>query len=59
MKKLFKIVPLGPGVEMKIRPTEDGQGFEILISGRFRSGENEQATIKQIQGFWETLDIDA
>lgn len=54
-----KIIHLGPCVEMRIKATEDGQGFEVSIKGRFRSDESESGIVERVQKFWETLDIDA
>jgi len=52
-------VDLGPGVVMNIEPTKDDMGFEIEISGSFRSGDSLEDTVRQIKNFWKKLDIDA
>jgi len=54
----IKRINLGPGVQMSIKDTKDGQGFEIKIEGTFRSGNDMEKTIEEIQYFWNKLDID-
>lgn len=49
---------LGPGVMGSIRETDDGQGFEIDIQGSFRSGNDIDKTIKDLQEAWKKIDID-
>lgn len=49
---------LGPGVVCTLKTTKDKQGFEIELSGSFRSGNDIEQTAKDIQDAWDKIDID-
>jgi len=49
---------LGPGVVCTLKTTKDNQGFEINLSGSFRSGNDLEQTVKDIQDAWSKIDID-
>jgi hypothetical protein len=50
---------LGSGVICYLKETKDEQGFKIKLEGSFRSGNSIEDTQKQLEKFWNTLDIDA
>jgi hypothetical protein len=49
---------LGPGVVCTLKETKDKQGFEINLSGSFRSGNDLEQTVKDIEDAWSKIDID-
>lgn len=51
---------IGPGVDVWLKATEDGMGYQIELKGTFRSGGmTEDEVVTKLRDFWKTIDIDA
>jgi len=59
LNEAIKRFELGPGVIASLMETSNGEGFDVIIKGTFRSGSDLYDTMTILKRAWEQVDIDA